>query len=217
MKGGFMKGNNITLGLIAGAVFLSGCSSMTTLPLENTSEKQVPSWYLEHESKSSKGWFFGEDSYYAAAVAVSPDMEMAVKKATLKAKAKIADRINGELNNRTTYVYDEKGAAETMAGSMAARDEIVNIITDTILRTYGIKDREIIYNEELRNYRAFVLVDIPSADIETLISQFEQDKRIKQLVESRSNASVDNTIQTLGADNETQVKVYPVPESRVGQ
>lgn len=205
-----MKGSILQASALGTILFITGCSSMTTLPTEDTSSKQVPDWYLEHETKSSKGWFFGADAYFAAAVAVSPDMEMAVKKATLKAKAKISDRINGELNNRTTYVYDETGAAETMAGSMAARDEIVNIITDTILRTYGIKKREIIYNEELRNYRAFVLIDIPSSDIETLISQFEQDKRIKQLVKNRT-ASVDKTIDSFKENSDVEVNPVPNP------
>lgn len=191
-----MKGSFLQVSALGTILLLGGCNTMTELPTEDTSARQVPDWYLDHETRSTKGWFFGEKKYYAAAVAVSPDMEMAIKKATLKAKAKISDRINGELNNRTTYVYDEQGVAETMSGSMAARDEIVNVITDTVLRTYGIKKREIIYNEELRNYRAFVLVDIPSADIETLISQFEQDKRIKQLVKLRNDADVDKTIES---------------------
>jgi hypothetical protein len=47
--------------------------------------------------------------YYAVAEDVSPSMEMAMKKATLKAKAKIADRVNGEMNNRTTMRLDERG------------------------------------------------------------------------------------------------------------
>jgi hypothetical protein len=203
-----MKSTFLQASALGTILLFTGCSNtMTELPVEDISSKQVPDWYLDHETRSVKGWFIGEDKYYAAAVAVSPDMEMAIKKATLKAKAKISDRINGELNNRTTYVYDEVGAAEAMSGNMAARDEIVNIITDTILRTYGIKKREIIYNQELRNYRAFVLVDIPSSDIETLISQFEQDERIKQLVQTRT-ADVDKAIESF--EGESNVKVYPL-------
>lgn len=207
-----MKGPFLQASALSTIILVAGCSSMTELKTEDISSKKVPDWYLEHETRSTKTWFFGEDKYYAAAVAVSPDMEMAIKKATLKAKAKISDRINGELNNRTTYVYTETGVAETMAGNMAARDEIVNIITDTILRTYGIKNREIIYNKELRNYRAFVLVDIPSEDIETLITEFEQDKRIKQLVENRS-ASIEDAITSFEDPNENpNVKVYPLSD-----
>jgi len=202
-----MKGNLLKASVLGGMILITGCSTYTTLKTENTAKKQVPDWYLEHDTKTEKGLIFGEDAYFAASVAVSPDMEMAVKKATLKAKAKIADRINGEMNNRTTYVYNEQGVAETMAGSMSARDEIVNVITDTVLRTYGIREREIVYNEELNNYRAFILVNISQADIETLVTKFEQDKRIKELVKLRGQDTVDSAIESFNP----QVKVGVVP------
>ena len=37
-----------------------------------------------------------------------------MKKATLLAKAKLADRINGEMNNRSTITKNEAGTNESM-------------------------------------------------------------------------------------------------------
>ena len=56
---------------------------------------KTPKWYVKYPHTTKK-------KYQEAATAVSPDLELAVKKATLLAKAKLADRINGEMNNRTT-------------------------------------------------------------------------------------------------------------------
>ena len=71
-----------------------GTTSMVAVPNENINKREVPNWYLEHADigSESKAWYKPWDKegmYYAVAEDVSPSMEMAVKKATLKAKAKV--------------------------------------------------------------------------------------------------------------------------------
>lgn len=166
------------------AIALSGCSGMSTLKTENVQEKTVPTWYLEHADTGSEitKWYKPWDRagmYYAVSEDVSPSMEMALKKATLKAKAKIADRVNGEMNNRTTIKYDEKGPPSNPVGTGAAQDVIVNLIAESVLRTYGIEKKMIIYNPELNNYRAFVMLKISQQDVKTLASTYDQNKQIK--------------------------------------
>lgn len=163
---------------------LQACSTMSSLQTENVEKKQVPTWYLEHADKGSEGkaWYKPwdrEGMFYAVAEDVSPSMEMALKKATLKAKAKIADRVNGEMNNRTTIKYQETGSPEAPVGTAQAQDVIVNLISESVLRTYGIEKKMITYNPELRNYRAFVLMKISKTDVDTLAAKFDQNKQIK--------------------------------------
>lgn len=165
-------------------VALSACSSMTTLKTENLEKKQVPTWYLEHADTGTESakWYKPWDQqgmFYAVAEDVSPSMEMALKKATLKAKAKIADRVNGEMNNRTTIRYDESGSPEAPVAQAQAQDLVVNLISESILRTYGLKEKMVIYNPELRNYRAFVLMKISKKDVDTLAAKFDQNKQTK--------------------------------------
>lgn len=168
--------------LIAAAI--TGCSSMSTLQTENVEKKQVPNWYLEHADTGTEGkaWYKPwdrEGMFYTVAEDVSPSMEMALKKATLKAKAKIADRVNGEMNNRTTLRYQESGTPDAPVGTAQAQDVIVNLISESILRTYGIDKKMVIYNPELRNYRAFVLMKISKADVDALAAKFDQNKQLK--------------------------------------
>jgi hypothetical protein len=157
---------------------------MATLKTETLEQKKVPTWYLEHADagSESKHWYTPWDRngmYYAVAEDVSPSMEMALKKATLKAKAKIADRVNGEMNNRTTIKYDEHGAPGAPIGTMQAQDVIVNLIAETVLRTYGVEDKMIVYNPELQNYRAFVMLKISKSDVDTLAAKFDANKQVK--------------------------------------
>ena len=105
---------------------------------------------------------------------------MSLKKSTLKAKAKIADRINGEMNNKTFIEYTEKGSAEQMAGILEAQDIIVNDISNTLMRTYSVEKKMTVYNPSLNNYRSFVLIKLSKKDVENLIKSYNSDKAIKQ-------------------------------------
>ena len=163
---------------------LTACSSMTTLQTENIEKKQVPTWYLDHDDSGtqSSAWYKPWDRqgmYYAVAEDVSPNMEFAIKKATLKAKAKIADRVNGEMNNRTTIRYDESGSPDRPTGRNASQDVIVNLIAESVLRTYGIEKKMVIYNQELNNYRAFVMLKISQQDVQTLAATYDENKQVK--------------------------------------
>ena len=162
-------------------VALTACGGMATLKTETLEQKKVPTWYLEHADagSESKHWYTPWDRngmYYAVAEDVSPSMEMALKKATLKAKAKIADRVNGEMNNRTTIKYDEHGAPGAPIGTMQAQDVIVNLIAETVLRTYGVEQKMVTYNSEQGNYRAFIMLKISQADVRMLASNYDQKK-----------------------------------------
>jgi hypothetical protein len=116
-------------------------------------------------------------------------MEMSQKKAVLKAKAKITDRINGEMNNKTSINYSEKGASESMTGTVEAQDVIVNMIKQTVLRTYSVEKKLTIYNTEKSNYRSFVLMKISKKDVESII-QLVEDKNNKKLL---SKLKISNT------------------------
>jgi len=159
---------------------LTACSSMSTLQTENIEKKQVPTWYLDHADSGKEGWLWDrEGMFYAVAEDVSPSMEMALKKATLKAKAKIIDRVNGEMNNRTTIVYNEQGSPDAPVGQTEAQDVVVNLIAESVLRTYGLEKKMVIWNPELRNYRVFVLMKISKKDVESLAASYDQNKQVK--------------------------------------
>lgn len=170
--------------LVAVAGVLSACSPMKDLRTENLERKTVPAWYLDHADvgTETKSWFKPWDRqgmYYAVAEDVSPSMEMALKKATIKAKAKIADRINGEMNNRTIIRYDETGSPDRPTGRAQAQDAIVNLIAESVVRTYGVEKKMIVFNPEANNYRAFVMLKINQQDVKAMAATYDQNKQVK--------------------------------------
>jgi hypothetical protein len=179
-QGGNMIGSRIAMVILL-AGLLSACANrMVKLPIETTDAKEVPAWYLQHADTGTQGWFWNKEGmFYAVGSDVSPDMEMSHKKALIKAKAKIVDRVVGEVNNKTTYKLDETGNAERTIGRVEAQDLIVNIIADTSLRTYAVEKKLTVFNPEINNYRSFILIKITKADVDAILKKYEQDKQNK--------------------------------------
>jgi hypothetical protein len=76
---------------------------------------------------------------YETATSVSPDLELAVKKSILLAKAKLADRINGKMNNQSSINKTETGIDENNNIIGSAEDTIINIIHTTNLTEHMLK------------------------------------------------------------------------------
>lgn len=167
----------LVLFMIMLAFVVAGCSSKT-LPTETDTKRKVPEWYINHAETGKEGWMIGFRTSYMYAVAedVSPSMEMALRKATLKAKAKLADKVSGELNNRTVYHYSEQGTPEQPIGNARAEDIIINLIGETVVNMYEIEERYVAYNPQLRNYRAFVLIKITEEKLNEVQAMYEQRK-----------------------------------------
>jgi hypothetical protein len=182
-KGGKMIGSRIAIVILLAGLLNACANRMVKLPVENTDAKQVPAWYLDHADTGSEGWLWNKEGmFYAVGSDVSPDMEMSYKKALIKAKAKIVDRVVGEVNNKTSYKLDETGNAERTVGKVEAQELIVNIISDTSLRTYAVEKKLTLYNPEINNYRSFILVKISKADVDAILKKYEQDKQNKSFL-----------------------------------
>ena len=163
---------NITkmiLVLVAG-LMLSQCSTYKIKPDMNKSGvvTKTPKWYVDYNHETMF-------KYQEAATAVSPDMELAAKKATLLAKAKLVDRINGEMNNRTTITKNEAGTNEDLTVSAGSQDVIVNIIEDTLARGYEVKKQEIFLTKH-KSYRAYVMVELSKKEVEAIIEAVNKKK-----------------------------------------
>lgn len=102
--------------VILTSVMLSNCSTykIKSDMTKNGVVNKTPDWYVDYKHETLR-------KYQESATAVSPDMELAVKKAILLAKAKLADRINGEMNNRTTINKNEAGTNENLTVSAGSR------------------------------------------------------------------------------------------------
>ena len=152
------------------SMLLANCSTYKIKPdmSKNGVVNKTPDWYVEYKHET---W----TKYQEAATAVSPDMELAVKKAILLAKAKLVDRINGEVNNRTTINKNEAGTNESLTVTAGSQDIIVNIIKDTLARGYEVTKQEIFMTNH-KSYRAYIMIELSKKEVEAIIDDINKRK-----------------------------------------
>ena len=86
-------------------------------------------------------------------------MELAVKKAVLLAKAKLIDRVNGEMNNQTVITKTEVGDNEDLTATSSSTDTVNNVIQSTVAEGYLVTKSEIFITRN-KSYRAYVLIEV---------------------------------------------------------
>ena len=169
------------ISLLIFTILLSQCSTYTIKP--DISKKgeltKTPKWYIKYK-REDKNWM------YDTASSVSPDLELAVKKSTLLAKAKLADRINGKMNNQTSINKEETGIDENNNITGQAEDTIVNIVGNTLVRHYIVDQVEIFYTHH-KSYRAYVKVKVSKENVAAVIEEIRADKKIAQKSNSKSS------------------------------
>ena len=167
----------VILMLVTG-LMLAQCSTYKIKPDMNKSGvvNKTPKWYVDYNHETMF-------KYQEAATAVSPDMELAVKKATLLAKAKLVDRINGEMNNRTTITKNEAGTNEDLNVTAGSQDVIVNVIEDTLARGYEVTKQEM-YITKTKSYRVYIMIEVSKKEVEEIINQ--ANKRRLALIDTKA-------------------------------
>ena len=154
------------------SLLLNQCSTYT-VKKDMTKKGELtktPKWYIKFD-REDKNWM------YETASSVSPDLELAIKKSTLIAKAKLADRINGKMNNRTSIIKEEVGIDEDNNISGQAEDTVVNKISDTLVKDYVVEQVEIFFTHH-KSYRAYVKVKVSKEDIEVVLRDIKTDKKL---------------------------------------
>ena len=173
--------------VIFASILLTNCSTYS-VKKDMTKDGYVnktPNWYVNYDHETWK-------HFQEAAVSVSPDMELAVKKSILLAKAKLADRINGEINNRTTINKNEAGVNESLTVNAQSQDTVVNMIEATLVRFYEVTKQEIFITNN-KSYRVYVMLEVSKKDIDAIIAEInkknvavintdEIDKRAKEVL-----------------------------------
>ena len=114
--------------------------------------KTTPKWYVKYDRETMF-------KYQESGTSVSPDMELAMKKAFLLAKAKLLDRVVGEMNNQTIITKTETGENESLTVEAGSKDIINNKIENMIAEGYLVTKSELFMTKD-KSYRAYVLIEV---------------------------------------------------------
>ena len=175
--------------VVMACVALTNCSTYKIKPdmAKNGYVNKAPKWYVDYDHETFR-------KYQEAATAVSPDMELAVKKSIMLAKAKLADRINGEMNNRTTISKNEAGTNENLTVTAGSQDTIVNMIEDTLVRHYEVTKQEI-YVTQHKSYRVYVMLEISKKEIDKIVADINKKKIAVKIDTKAINKAADEVLK----------------------
>ena len=119
------------------ALTLTNCAQQTYKVKQETKEdnrvlNQVPQWYID--AKVDKGIILNRDAnlyVYAVGQGSSPDLQLAIEKAMMIAKAELADKLHGEMNKKTELYITEIGKEGNKEVASKIEEVIVNVVKQT--------------------------------------------------------------------------------------
>ena len=170
------------------ALLLTNCAS-NTYKIKQEKDKQVlkvPSWYMNDysEKKECGTTRFGKkkskECIFGVGTSVSPDLELAIEKGMLIAKAEVADKVKGEMNKKAKIFTTELGKNLQKTVVTDVETTLVNIIKNTPVRGYEVWKQEVTLTKN-GYYRAWIGIKLPMGEynkmynysVETVVDAFK--------------------------------------------
>ena len=205
-----MKYKNIILSLFV-LTMLGACSAGNYKIKSERGDivDTVPKWYMAdfNEKKACDlSWITKKDDdkvcVFGVGTAVSPDLNLAIEKAKMIAKAELADIIKGEMNKESKQFIKELGKTETKTIVTEVESVLVNIIKDTPVRGYEIFEQDVTLTKT-GYYRAWIGLRLPMGEynkmfdytIEQAVDAYNLNEASKKAWDKlKSNDNEDNNL-----------------------
>ena len=131
------------------ALTLTNCAQNTYKVKQEAKDEgrvlnQVPQWYID--AKVDKGLIINRDAdnyIYSVGQGSSPDLQLAIEKAMMIAKAELADKLHGQMNKRTDLYITEVGNEGSKEVASKIEETIVNIVKDTMIQGYEMWEKAV--------------------------------------------------------------------------
>ena len=143
------------------ALTLTNCAGNTYKVKQEAKEEgrilnQVPQWYID--AKVEEGIIFNRDAdlyVYGVGQGSSPDLQLAIEKAMMIAKAELADKLHGQMNKRTDLYITEIGKEGNKEVASKIEETIVNVVKNTMIQGYEMWEKAV-YETPNNQYRVYV-------------------------------------------------------------
>ena len=175
------------------SLLLANCSQTYKVKQEanikdNRLLNEVPQWYIDAQIDDGIILNRDADKYiYAVGQGTSPDLQLAIEKATMIAKAALADQLQGEMNQRTELYITEIGSNTNKEVASKIESTIVNVIAKTMVQGYETWEKAV-YETPVGQYRVYIGLKMGVGDANRLADYIAE------------NATVDVDIDQLAED-----------------
>ena len=150
-----------TIMIVLLALGLTNCGQSNYKVNKETSKEgrvlnQVPQWYID--AKIDKGFFKNKDAdvyVYAVGQGSSPDLQLAIEKAMMVAKAELADKLAGQMNKQSELYVTEIGSEGNKKVVSKIEETIVNVVRGTMIQGYESWEKSV-YETPNGEYRVYI-------------------------------------------------------------
>ena len=181
------------------ALTLTNCAGNTYKVKQEAKEEgrilnQVPQWYID--AKVEEGIIFNRDAdlyVYGVGQGSSPDLQLAIEKAMMIAKAELADKLHGEMNKRTDLYITEIGKEGNKEVASKIEETIVNVVKNTMIQGYEMWEKAV-YETPDNQYRVYVGLKMGVGDANRLAVYIAKHANADINVDELAKAAVDKVI-----------------------
>ena len=197
----------ISMGLV-----LSNCSSNYSMKSEDGKVlSEVPKWYMNDfsEKKACDTTMFGKDKdrecIFGVGTAVSPDLNLAIEKGMMIAKAELADIIKGEMNKQSKQFVTELGKTEQKTVVSEVESTIVNLIKNTPVRGYEIFAKDVTITKN-GYYRSWIGLRLPMGEFNKMYNYTIEQATDAYNLKSEANKAYNNLMNSDKKDGNSNIQ-----------
>ena len=157
---------------------------------------QVPQWYID--AKIDKGFVFNRDAdlfIYSVGQGASPDLQLAIEKAMMIAKAELADKLRGQMNKRTDLYITEVGSEGNKEVVSKVEEVIVNVVRATMIQGYDTWKKSV-YETPNGEYRVYIGLKIGVGEANRLADYIAKSAVDAVDVDTLAKTAIDQVIIT---------------------
>ena len=181
------------------ALTLTNCASNTYKVKQEAKEEgrvlnQVPQWYID--AKVEKGLIINRDAnlyVYGVGQGSSPDLQLAIEKAMMIAKAELADKLHGEMNKRTDLYITEIGKENNKQVASKIEETIVNVVKKTKIQGYEMWEKAV-YETPNQEYRVYIGLKMGVGDANKLAEYIAKHANADINIDELAAAAVEKVV-----------------------
>ena len=192
-------------------ITLANCSS-STYKIKQEKDKQVlkvPSWYMkdynEKKECGTKTFGKGKDKVciFGVGTSVSPDLELAIEKGMMIAKAELADKVKGEMNKKAKIFTTELGKNTNKTVVTDVETTLVNIIKQTPVRGYEVFAQEVTLTKN-GYYRSWIGLRLPMGEYNKMYNFTIAEAVDSYNVKKKADVAYENLMKADNGDSNIQ-------------
>jgi len=183
------------------ALTLTNCANTNYKVKQEVQEEgrtlnKVPQWYID--AKIDKGFVFNRNAdlyIYSVGQGSSPDLQLAIEKAMMIAKAELADKLRGQMNKRTDLYITEVGSEGNKEVVSKVEEVIVNVVRATMIQGYESWEKAV-YETPEGEYRVYIGLKMGVGDANMLAEYIAKNAISAVDVDTLAKNAIDKVIIT---------------------